>query len=268
MKNRYYFIFFKKILLIAAVTIFSFYSSCRSAFSPDYYNGSRQVLSYGDSAVVFNTMRDKDGRKRLRKNRLYFYYNLQEIHSTRGAFAGIPLDEQYVKQSIDGRLIEKGVFKGGLKHGRWRRWSNDGELKFVEHWRNGRGIKRKKVFDDAGEIVGVYRWKDNNWVLTKRFLRKQKRAAEKEKVLNREDESDDNDGIKGKIRKFFSFLPWRQKSNEATGESEKKSASPENSSRNRKKQNESLGNEENDKQFKTKWLFGLFKKKEREKHKE
>jgi hypothetical protein len=162
--------------------------SCKSTFIPEYNDGRKLTISYGDSAVVFSVNRKFDSStKNLKRGRSYYYYNLQGIHVTKGALIGKPLDKQFVKQDRNGQLIESGTFKNGLKHGEWKRWYDNGEIACIEKWKKGCGIGTKVVYDGQNEVLGEYRWKDNSWCLSRKFERHLKRNIKiEEKRLNRE----------------------------------------------------------------------------------
>lgn len=233
----------------------SFQVGCKSVFTVEEYNSSRELISYGDSVVVFTTNQKEEPR--LKASRLYYYYNLQEIHASRGAYIGKLLDKKFIKQDKRGALLEAGFFKSGLKHGQWKRWHDNGELETIERWWNGRGVQRKKVFDEFGDLAGEYRWKDNRWASTKRIKRKRAREIKREdkRVQEEEISAMPVNKEKGKLLSFFSLKKSRKLKIDPKPPSEKEEKKNRLRSRQSKKSKEEDGVKTN-----RDW-FNIFKRK-------
>jgi hypothetical protein len=169
---------------------------------PEYNDGTTMTISVGDTCFVLSI--NKDVNDHIAKfDRLYYYYHHNQVHCNRGAFIGFPLNDVFIKQTRNGKLIEKGFFKKGLKHGLWCRWYGNGELKERVCWRRGRGKGKKTIYTDLKEIKVQYKWKKGRWVLTRKYERMHeriKREKEKEKQRNIRKAK----RLKNK-RKFFPF---------------------------------------------------------------
>jgi len=170
------------LLWIMCWVLGSLFAQHRS-FIPTYNDGSKITISRGDTAQVFSVDKKADPAD-TKSNRYYYYYNHQQIHRNKGSFIGKPLHGSYVKQSREGALIEKGSFKSGLKHGLWERWYANGELLLQAEWRKGQGIGKKSVYTNTGDVQQQFKWDDDQWVLTRKYARLEKRqqqAAEKKR---------------------------------------------------------------------------------------
>lgn len=84
----------------------------------------------------------------------YYWYSGKSIHSLRGAYSGYLLNGLYeLREFVYGRMIERGTFRYGLKHGTWYSWYHDGQLKEVCEWKNGIRNGKMKMYDHGGKLL-------------------------------------------------------------------------------------------------------------------
>lgn len=156
-----------------------------ASFIPSYNDGTQITLAMGDSAIIFSVIKKKK-ESNIKEECFYYYYNNSQVQKSKGSYIGKPLNKLFVMEGRDGRLIEKGTFKVGLKHRTWRRWHSNGQLESIERWRNGDGAGKKSLYDNSGLLVCQYRWRNDSWTKTRKYakmeerkLKKAKREAEK-----------------------------------------------------------------------------------------
>jgi antitoxin component YwqK of YwqJK toxin-antitoxin module len=86
-------------------------------------------------------------------NRTYFWYKSNEIHQSKGDYAGDLLHGNYVRHYITNELAEKGDFSYGLKKGEWKNWYKNGSLKSISNWKRGALSGEYFLHNDSGELL-------------------------------------------------------------------------------------------------------------------
>ena len=121
---------------------------------------THRVLTLRDSGLLVRfTVPNAPATFRPGRDNDYFYYLHDSIRSARGGYTGAVLDGPY-EVLYDGRALHtRGQFSRGQKHGRWRYWYPDGQLRREENWKNSRLHGRFTDFDAAGRKTrsGKYR---------------------------------------------------------------------------------------------------------------
>lgn len=67
----------------------------------------------------------------------YSWYKNQKIHVSQGTSGGYLLHGVYVKYASSHAILERGVFKAGLKDGLWRKWNLEGRVIEQTNWKDG-----------------------------------------------------------------------------------------------------------------------------------
>ena len=99
---------------------------------------------------------------RVKENLTYFWYKSRSINSTKGGYSGQLLDGNYDRFDMDKKLIEQGKFVTGLKHGIWKIWHPNGELKSKIYYRKGLKHGLEVVFNSEGVVIGEYKYSRGN----------------------------------------------------------------------------------------------------------
>lgn len=110
----------------------------------------RVVVMSGDSiieaGVLYNTPKMK-----LDISKMYCWYEMGKIYCTQGNYTGNLLHGNYlIKDTRSKKLIEKGYYMHGLKHGVWYVWDESGNLVHCSEWENGHEIA-SSVCEQEGE---------------------------------------------------------------------------------------------------------------------
>lgn len=83
----------------------------------------------------------------------YSWYKSNKILETIGGYDGKILHGKYSSNYLNNALKEKGIYKKGLKVGRWIKWYSDGKIMEIVNWKNGKRHGVYKYFDDKGMLV-------------------------------------------------------------------------------------------------------------------
>lgn len=84
---------------------------------------------------------------RFTNTKLYYWYRAGNIFSTYGGTNGAILDGKYKQHNTDYQLLVEGNFKKGLKDGVWKGWYPDGQIKYMQTWKNGELNGKYYYFD-------------------------------------------------------------------------------------------------------------------------
>ncbi len=74
-------------------------------------------------------------------DRIYYWYNANQIHATQGGFTGKLLNGNYTSFYPNKSLREQGDFEKGLKQGIWKNWDASGKLIKTSYWDEGVEVK-------------------------------------------------------------------------------------------------------------------------------
>jgi len=151
----------KGLVLLLVFCVLSPMSGFAKKFIPEYNRKKPITVVSGDTAVIFYIR--KDGISNVREKRQYHYYFHGQVFQNQGAYLGHLLEGEFVRLDGNGRLLEKGTFKDGLKQGEWKRWYANGELKGEQLWRNGKPAKTRFEYTVDGDKI-KYCLKKNEWV--------------------------------------------------------------------------------------------------------
>jgi hypothetical protein len=87
------------------------------------------------------------------RHKLYFWYKAQKVIITQGGASGQLLHGPFVSFYDNKQLVAKGNFVYGLKDGEWMYWSSTGYLTKVEHWKEGVKSGKEQIYNELGKII-------------------------------------------------------------------------------------------------------------------
>lgn len=131
----------KRFLLIWVVIIINL-GGCRSrAF--DYTKLTDKVRSTTSEANISAELSAKSQNK-FKSDRFYSWFDKGRIGVTQGNYSGKLINGNYTEWYLESKQLKaKGMYKTGLKTGKWMFWDEEGKLKEVQNWRMGRLIPLK-----------------------------------------------------------------------------------------------------------------------------
>lgn len=95
----------------------------------------------------------------------YHWYSGGTIKATRGGYDGKLLNGKFSCFYHNKNLEEQGLFKKGIKAGKWMSWYPSGELKSISHWRGGRQVRRSYHYNEQHQLVKVYKYRRGEAIL-------------------------------------------------------------------------------------------------------
>lgn len=109
----------------------------------------------------------------FKKNKEYFWYKSNEIHSSSGVSGGLVLHNNFTKYYRSNQLAQSGYFNYGLKNGIWQEWYENGKTKSIINWKDGSKHGEYLTFDKKGEVLisGYYRNNDSAKVWINHFTK-------------------------------------------------------------------------------------------------
>src|SRR3954471_4133174 len=123
--------------LIAALVCIGYTGLCQKPIAPDKIIAFNITVNHDDYTV--KTQMLKDPKKIKVDNELsYLWFYSNKIMETKGGYDGKLIHGYYKSFYLNNQLRESGEIKYGVKHHEWRNWYNDGKLKEVSTWKNGR----------------------------------------------------------------------------------------------------------------------------------
>lgn len=99
---------------------------------------------------------------KVNSNLIYYWYKSRSINSTKGGYSGHLLDGNFDKFSLNKKLIEQGTFKRGLKHGIWKSWYQNGELKSRCNYKKGLKHGQEILYNQEGIVTGEHKYNRGN----------------------------------------------------------------------------------------------------------
>ncbi len=138
----------KQVLVILIITLFCF------AFTTDVQKRVIRDKEYDIECFVTSK-----ALKNYNNKKMYYWFRSGKVHRSVSSSGGFLLHGNYSKFFKDNRLAEQGEFSQGLKHGAWKTWYKNGQLKTKEYWDNGFKEWGFTSFDSLGNPVlkGHYR---------------------------------------------------------------------------------------------------------------
>lgn len=102
-----------------------------------YSQNKIEIIDSIGCKIQFSFIKLKKESLITNKNKFYYWFDNNKIHSTKDfAFKKI-LDGKYIKFDKDGFIIEYGSFDNGLKNGEWRFYNKNGNIIKLERWKKG-----------------------------------------------------------------------------------------------------------------------------------
>ena len=103
----------------------------------------------------------------------YYWFSDNEIHVTKGAIGGKPLNGSFIKYYLDNNLKEKGEFYYGAKVNAWKYWHINGNIHKIENYDKGLLDGKYYVYNDKTQLIvngqykknlkyGIWKLYDNN----------------------------------------------------------------------------------------------------------
>lgn len=135
-----------------------------------YVNLNPDKRYYSDTDFYYEFHINSSNKKiKFKKEATYYWYKAGKIHKNYNDFDGTVLHGFYQKKKLATKeLVEKGFFKYGLKHGVWKNWFVNGNLKNLELWNKGLRNGNYSSFDNNGTLLikGNYKKgkKDGVWI--------------------------------------------------------------------------------------------------------
>jgi len=155
-------------------------TSCSDQFTPKITVGNVVRIVNADTIQSFSIYDGKNPK--VSQDKRYYYYSLNNILNSNGGYTGNVLNGEYTATSRAGQLLKKGIFKKGLKDGKWIVWEPNGNIQQITLWKNG-NIKSKQVYKNGilneKFIWAKGKWKLSNW--NKRLIKKSERLELKKK---------------------------------------------------------------------------------------
>lgn len=96
---------------------------------------------------------------KAKRNKLYHWYNFDQIYVNEGAFSGLLLHGIYRVFDSSGRLVEQGRFDSGQKNGIWTKWDSGGFVINEVQWKNGCKTGALRTYED-GNLLKIEHFKD------------------------------------------------------------------------------------------------------------
>lgn len=111
--------------------------SCK-VYTPDQYPLiSSCLLTQGDSLIRFSYFTSKRLKIKPTLSREYYYFNNKQLLQSFGAVNGRLLEGEYIVTDSIGHILTSGLFKAGLKSGKWLYFYSDGKPRICLHYKNG-----------------------------------------------------------------------------------------------------------------------------------
>ncbi len=92
-------------------------------------------------------------------DKFYYSYNKGTLFKTFGEINGFALNGNFQQYDNSGHLLEKGLFKLGLKDGEWKKWNADGILISSVHYRSGLLHGAAHFYNQEGIIAEIRHYK-------------------------------------------------------------------------------------------------------------
>lgn len=109
------------------------------------------VIRTDDSFIEVNFTQKVYTGKASPKNTYYSYYQ-DSIYATQGGYHGHPLHGSYIERHANKGLKAMGRYTYGLRSGTWQHWDENGILRKVSHWKEGKETGKFRIYDETGEL--------------------------------------------------------------------------------------------------------------------
>jgi len=148
----------KSLLWMAAIILLVSFTSKENNYSDKNKRAYIEGAFYYEFSIVTSNPKIK-----FDKDVEYYWYKLNKIHSSYYDVAGRLLHGAYQKTHLrNKKLIEKGIFKNGLKDGKWKVWYENGKLKTITSWNSGKKEGWFLSYNYDGKLQEKGNYKQNN----------------------------------------------------------------------------------------------------------
>lgn len=126
----------------------------------EYIPTSTITLTDSIQTIRFS-LRSETEQLKLSDDCTYYWFEANKIHRTQAGYSGKLLNGFFVRYDLSGNLLEKGLFKNGLKEGIWKEWHPDGNIKSIVSWEDG--IREGPIYNynPAGYLTSEYQFKND-----------------------------------------------------------------------------------------------------------
>lgn len=158
---------------------------------------SHEITVNSTDAIIKIEVRSKQKKLSPKNNLIYYWYKSNKILATEGGFDGKPLHGKYTSFYFSQNLMEKGLFKNGLKKGEWKTWYENGKTEEIINWKSGIKHGKHVSYNFSGELVaegnfkkgqlqGIVKSYDRGILLSERKYKKGKEVLPKAKKTKEE----------------------------------------------------------------------------------
>jgi len=191
----------RNLLIIIFTLIFNY------SFSQDY-SELRHIQN--DSFRIDFYVSTDHKKLRHKDTVIYGWYKSKKVMFTQGQSGGDILNGSYKKYYRSGQLAENGVYKFGLKVGKWQAWNEKGLLVSIENYKKGQ-LHGKYFHYKNGSLAHIDKYRNGQLKIVKE--KKEKVKTEKEPQLK-----------KGRDESFFNKLFKKEKEESAPAIKEEEKA--------------------------------------------
>lgn len=120
----------------------------------------RHTINYADHKLSFQVLENNRKIPAIAITKKYYWYGNNKLNVTEGGYSGKLLNGTFADFYVNGNLKEQGMFKLGLKNGKWLAWDSSGKSTSYSTFKNGvlDGVFRK--YGNNGEILEVGKYSD------------------------------------------------------------------------------------------------------------
>ncbi|WP_257667127.1 toxin-antitoxin system YwqK family antitoxin [Parapedobacter tibetensis] len=165
MKRRYTLSLFQHVGLFILLIACS--SACQQAYGQRYLEEAipfrNEALLQTADGFIDVTFTHKEYRGTADPQTTYHSYYRDSIYHTQGGYHGHPLHGAYVERYPDKSLKVLGAYAYGLRTGKWQYWDNNGVLRKVSRWRDGKESGKFALYNEAGQLQQRGRLRDGNF---------------------------------------------------------------------------------------------------------
>lgn len=142
------------IRFIPLIAVSVFITSCFTFTKQDTAFFSETQVK-GDTVIHYHASTKE---YRVKRDTLYYHWAKSgKIQVTQGGYHGRLLEGDY-SMVVNSKLVTAGSFKNGLKHGIWKKWSNN-KLTEKYTWKRGVLCGKYAIFDEKGSIAETGRYR-------------------------------------------------------------------------------------------------------------
>lgn len=120
----------------------------------------RHHMAFADHQISFYTLPVDKSAGKVKPERNYHWWGGRQLNITQGGYSGKLLHGEFNSFYLNKQLKEQGVFKKGLKIGKWKEWNENGKLSLLTNYRNGSANGIFYRYDTTGKLSEQGRYKN------------------------------------------------------------------------------------------------------------